>query len=38
MRGDEIDEYIATFEHLHKKAGWERTAYGTLEMFKKGLL
>ena len=37
MRGDEIDEYIATFEHLREKAGWERTAHGTLEMFKKGL-
>jgi len=32
MKGDEIDEYIAIFEHL---PGWERTAYGSLEMFKK---
>jgi len=38
MRGNKIDEYIATFEHLREKAGWECAAYGMLEMFKKGLL
>jgi len=37
MRGDEIDEYIAAFEHLRLKVGWERGAHGTLEVFKKGL-
>jgi len=34
MKGDEIDEYIATFEHLLTKPGWERTAHGSLETFK----
>jgi len=37
MRGDEIDEYLAAFEHLRLKAGWERGAHRTLEIFKKGL-
>jgi len=35
MRGDEIEEYIAAFEHLRLKAGWERGTQGSLEMFKK---
>jgi len=38
MRGDEIDKYIVALEHLRLKAGWERGAHGTLEIFKKGLL
>ena len=37
MKGDEIDEYNATFEHLLTKAGWELTAHGSLELFKQGL-
>jgi hypothetical protein len=37
MKGDEIDEYVATFEHLLSKAGWDRDAHGSLEMFKQGL-
>ena len=37
MKSDEIDEYIATFEHLLSKAGWDRNAHGSLEMFKQGL-
>jgi len=37
MRGDEIDEYLAAFEHLRLKAEWERGAHRTLEVFKKGL-
>jgi len=28
---------LPPFEHLHEKVGWECTAHGTLEMFKKGL-
>lgn len=34
MKGDEGDEYITKFEHLMMKAGWERTARGSLEVFK----
>jgi len=37
MKGEEIDEYISNFDHLLAKAGWEPTARGALEMFKKGL-
>ena len=37
MKGKTIDEYIAKFNHLAAKAGWERDARGTLEMFKQGL-
>ena len=37
MKGEEIDDYIATFESLIVKAGWERAAQGSLEMFKQGL-
>jgi hypothetical protein len=37
MQKDEIDDYIATFEYLLARAGWERNARGTLEMFKQGL-
>jgi hypothetical protein len=32
-----IDEYIAHFEHLLQKAGWDRTSRGSLFQFKKGL-
>jgi len=32
-----IDEYIARFEHLLQKAGWDRTSRGSLFQFKKGL-
>ena len=37
MKGDEINKYIATFEHLLARAGWDRTAHGSIEMFKQGL-
>ena len=37
MKGEDIDDYIATFESLIIKAGWERAAQGSLEMFKQGL-
>lgn len=33
-KNDQIDTYIATFEHLLSKAGWEQAAHGTLEMFE----
>ena len=37
IKGDEIDKYIAAFEYLLIRAGWERDARGSLEMFKQGL-
>ena len=37
MKGEDIDDYITTFESLIIKAGWERAAQGLLEMFKQGL-
>ena len=37
MKGEDIDDYIATFESLIVKVGWERAAQGSLEMFKQGL-
>jgi hypothetical protein len=32
-----IDEYIAQFEHLLQKVGWDHTSQGSLFQFKKGL-
>jgi len=37
MKGDKINEYIATFEHLLARAGWDQTAHRSIEMFKQGL-
>jgi hypothetical protein len=37
MGGKTIDEYIANFEHLLQKAGWDCTSRGSLFQFKKGL-
>jgi len=37
MKNEDIDEYISNFDFLLLKAGWEPTARGTLEMFKRGL-
>jgi len=37
MKGDEINKYIATFKHLLARAGWDRAAHGSIEMFKQGL-
>ena len=37
MKGEDIDDYIATFESLIIKAGWEQAAQGSLKMFKQGL-
>ena len=37
MKGKEADQYIATFERLIQRAGWDRTAHGSIEYFKKGL-
>jgi hypothetical protein len=32
-----IDEYIAHFEHLLQKAGWDQMLRGSLFQFKQGL-
>ena len=37
MRSKSIDEYLAQFEHLLQKAGWDCTSRGSLFQFKKGL-
>lgn len=37
LQGEEGDTYIAAFERLIKRAGWDRKAHGSIEMFKKGL-
>ena len=37
LKGDEADNYIALFERLINRAGWDRSAHGSIEMFKKGL-
>ena len=37
MEGEEIDKYVAQFEQLLLRAGWEHRAKGSLKMFKKGL-
>jgi len=37
MKGDEIDKYITTFEHLLARAGWDQAAHGSIKMFKQGL-
>jgi Retrotransposon gag protein len=37
MKGEDLDTYIFTFHHLHKRAGWEPDAQGTILMFRRGL-
>ncbi len=37
MGNKSIDKYIAQFKHLLQKAGWDRTSWGSLFQFKKGL-
>ena len=34
LRGNRVDDYIATFEKLLRRAGWDRDAHGSVEMFK----
>jgi hypothetical protein len=34
MKGDKINDYVAAFENLIVRAGWEHGARGSLEMFK----
>jgi hypothetical protein len=37
MQGNNIDDYIATFDHLVKCTGWNTSDQGVLEKFKWGL-
>jgi hypothetical protein len=37
MQGDDLDNYVSTFEHLAQAAGWERDSQGTIFIFKRGL-
>ena len=37
MQGEEVDQYISTYEQLIRQAGWDRTAHGSIEYFKKGI-
>ncbi len=37
MGNKSINEYIAQFEHLLQKAGWDHMLWGSLFQFKKGL-
>jgi hypothetical protein len=37
MDGDQIDEYIATFEVLLARAGWQRNDKGSIDLFFNGL-
>ncbi len=37
MGNGTIDKYIAHFEHLLQKAGWDQTSRGSLFQFKRGL-
>ena len=34
LRGNRVDDYIVTFEKLLRRAGWDRDAHGSVEMFK----
>jgi hypothetical protein len=33
MKGDNLDIYMATFEHLCEQVGWESNAQGTILLF-----
>jgi Retrotransposon gag protein len=37
MKGDDLNTYMATFEHLREHVGWEADAQGTILMFRRGL-
>jgi hypothetical protein len=37
LQGNRVDDYIAAFERLTKRAGWDRGAHGSVEMFKRGI-
>jgi hypothetical protein len=37
MQGNDLDTYIATFDHLRETAQWERDSKGTILLFRRGL-
>ena len=37
MQGEEVDQYIFTYEQLIHRAGWDRTVHGSIKYFKKGI-
>ena len=37
MQGNDLDIYIATFDHLWETAQWERDLKGTILLFRGGL-
>jgi hypothetical protein len=37
MIGNDLDTYIATFDHLRDTAQWERDSQGTILLFQRGL-
>src|SRR5882762_9617505 len=37
MKNGRLDDYVATFDELVQRAGWERNTHGTLNLFKQGL-
>jgi hypothetical protein len=37
MQGEDLDTYIATFDHLRAVAQWERDSRGTILLFRRGL-
>ena len=37
MKGEDLDGYIAEFEHLRSLAGWGENDKGTIDLFYKGL-
>ena len=37
MQGEDLDTYIATFDHLREVAQWERDSWGTILLFRRGL-
>ena len=37
MQGNDLDTYIATFDHLWETVQWERDSKGTILLFRRGL-
>jgi hypothetical protein len=37
MKDNDLDTYIATFDHLRNSAGWEQNSQGTVLLFRRGL-
>ena len=37
MQGNDLNTYIATFDHLRETVQWERDLKGTILLFRRGL-